>query len=118
MSTKQSRSSSPKKIVSAKTKSNKSNKSNKSTIKRGKSFKSLNARITRKSQRKFNVERVGKILDILPQFANFYSKLTTDEIMAVKFYKGPGSFFQSKLLADYKTVSDKKIIRDFFLFLS
>lgn len=108
MSTKQSRSSSPKKIVSAKTKSNKSNKSNKSTIKRGKSFKSLNARITRKSQRKFNVERVGKILDILPQFAKFYSKLTPDEIMAVKFYKGYGSFFQSKLLADYKTASDKK----------
>ena len=73
-----------------------------------KSFKSLKARITRRSQRKFDVERVGRILDILPQFNKFYSKLSQNEIMAVKYYKGFGSFFQSQLLADYKEVSKGK----------
>ena len=66
-----------------------------------KSFKTVKARITRKSQRKFNIERVSKILDILPKFAKFYDKLTPKEIIAIKYYKGHGSFFQSQLLAEY-----------------
>jgi hypothetical protein len=62
---------------------------------------SLRARITRKGQRKFNLERVGKILNILPKFTKFYSKLSPNELMAVKFYKGSGSYFQSDLLVNY-----------------
>lgn len=92
-------SSNPRKIVSVNAKSIKKGK--KSTMNHNKSFRSLDARITRKSLRKFTVERVGKILDILPKFVKFYSKLTPNEIMAVKFYKGYGSYFQSALLADY-----------------
>lgn len=72
---------------------------------KAKSFKSLKARITRRSIRKFDVERVGRILDILPLFNNFYSKLSANEIMAVKYYKGAGSMFQSKLLAEYNADS-------------
>jgi len=92
----------------------------KSTTK-AKSFKSLKARITRRSIRKFDVERVGRILDILPQFTKFYSKLSPNEIMAVKFYKGAGSMFQSKLLADYKEVSKngkekRELLFPFYLF--
>jgi len=71
---------------------------------KSKSYKSLNARITRKAQRKFVVSRVGKILDILPQFSKFYNSLKNDEIMAIKYYKGPGSLFQTSLL----TMEDKK----------
>lgn len=82
-------------------------KSTPKSIPKGKSFKSLKARITRRSQRKFDVERVGRILDILPQFNKFYSKLSPNEIMAVKFYKGFGSFFQSKLLAEYNNADGK-----------
>jgi hypothetical protein len=77
------------------------------SISKGKSFKSLKARITRRSQRKFDVERVGRILDILPQFNKFYNKLSPNEIMAVKYYKGHGSFFQSKLLAEYNNADGK-----------
>jgi len=73
----------------------------KSTIKRDKSFTSVKARITRKSARKFDVERVGKILNILTKFTKFYDKLSPNELMAVKYYKGMGSFFQSNLLANY-----------------
>jgi hypothetical protein len=75
----------------------------KSSINRAKSFSSLKARITRKSARKFNVERVGKILNILPKFTKFYDKLSPNELMAVKFYKVVGSYFQSDLLANYST---------------
>ena len=75
----------------------------KSSINRAKSFSSLKARITRKSARKFDVERVGKILNILPKFTKFYDKLSPNELMAVKYYKGMGSYFQSNLLANYST---------------
>lgn len=69
---------------------------------RTKSFKTVKARITRKSLRKFDIERVGKIVDILPKFVKFYDKLTPNDIMAIKYYKGHGSFFQSQLLADHR----------------
>jgi hypothetical protein len=67
-------------------------------IKVVKSLKSLKRRITHKSIRKFTVDRTNKILDILPQFIKFYDSLDNDYIMAVKYYKVSGSFFQSSLL--------------------
>lgn len=80
-----------------------SNKSKKEPIvQRAKSFKTVKARITRKSQRKFDIERIGKIVDILPKFVKFYNKLTPNDIMAIKYYKGYGSSFQSQLLADHR----------------
>jgi len=84
-------------------------------VQRTKSFKTVNARITRKSLRKFDIERVGKIVDILPKFVKFYDKLTPNEIMAIKYYKGRGSFFQSQLLADHrsKTKDDNDNKREF-----
>lgn len=96
--------SSSKKNISKKTITETRKQSIKSTRKSKviKSYKSLNARITRKSQRKFDVERVSKILDIIPQFSAFYNKLNNNEIMAIKYYKGNGSYFQSELLSDYK----------------
>ena len=109
MSSDETQSTKPSQPVKSKTKSkSKHTSKNISTPKsipksnpKSKSFKSLKARITRRSQRKFDVERVGRILDILPQFNKFYSKLSPNEIMAVKYYKGFGSFFQSQLLAEY-----------------
>ena len=67
-------------------------------IKVEKSLKSLKRRITRKSIRKFTVDRTSKIMNILPEFIKFYNSLDNDYIMALKYYKGPGSFFQSSLL--------------------
>lgn len=69
---------------------------------RAKSFKTIKAKITRKSVRKFDISRVGKVIDILPKFIKFYDKLSPNEIMAIKFYKGHGSFFQSQLLTDHR----------------
>lgn len=70
-----------------------------------KSFSGVDKRITRKAIREFDISRISDILKILPQFSKFYDKLTEDEIMAVKYYKGFGSFFQSKLLAAYNAKS-------------
>jgi hypothetical protein len=103
--------STPAQIKQSKSKSKSIHKSTiHKSIPKTKSFKSLKARITRRSQRKFDVERVGHILDILPQFNKFYRKLNANEIMAVKYYKGAGSMFQSKLLAEYN--ADSKNSKD------
>jgi hypothetical protein len=64
-------------------------------------YKRIQKRITHKQYRKFGVKRATTILDVLPQFVKFYKKLDANEIMAIKYYKGPGSFFQSKLLSEY-----------------
>jgi hypothetical protein len=92
---------------------NKKSKLNKVQTKneiREKSFKTVKAKITHKSQRKFYIERVGKIVDILPKFVKFYDKLRPNEIMAIKYYKSYGSRFQSQILADHcgKTKDDNK----------
>lgn len=67
-----------------------------------KSFTSLKKRITRKSYRKYDIERVGLITDIIPKFIKFYNKLDNNHIMAVKYYKGIGSRFQTEILTNYK----------------
>jgi hypothetical protein len=59
---------------------------------------SLDKRITRKQVRDFEVSRVQAILDILPAFTKFYDKLSRNDLTAIKYYKGYGSFFQSNLL--------------------
>lgn len=89
---------------------NKSKKSNRKETVKGKtqkSFKSLKARITRKEVRKFDIERVGKIVNILPRFVKFYNKLGQDEIIAIKYYKGWGSSFQTELLAEQSRKNKK-----------
>ena len=60
----------------------------------------IRKRITRKDVRKYEVERVGKIINIYPKFVKFYNKLSNDEIIALKYYKGAGSFFQTQLLTN------------------
>ena len=72
-----------------------------------KSYSSLDKRITRKPARDFEVARVQAILDILPAFTKFYDKLSHNELAAIKYYKGFGSYFQSNLLAE-KTAKTAK----------
>ena len=59
--------------------------------------------ISRKDVRKYEVERVSNIISLIPKFAKFYNKLSAKEIMALKFYKGVGSFWQTHLLTNEKT---------------
>ena len=63
-------------------------------------FISLNKRITLQPVRDFKISRAQAILDILPAFTKFYNKLSQDELSAIKYYKGYGSYFQSSLLAN------------------
>ena len=71
-------------------------------------YKHIQKRITHKKYRKFAVKRATTILDILPQFVNFYNKLDSSEIIAIKYYKGPGSYFQSKLLSEHNSSANSK----------
>jgi len=57
--------------------------------------------ITLKEIRAHDVTRASKILRLVPKFIAFYKKLDPMQIAALKYYKGPGSYFQSNLLADY-----------------
>ena len=59
--------------------------------------------ITLKQVRAHDVHRATNILRLMPKIIKFYQKLTPQQIAAVKYYKGPGSFFQSELIADYNT---------------
>jgi hypothetical protein len=63
--------------------------------------------ITLKQVRAHDVQRATSILRIMPKIIKFYQKLTPQQIAAVKYYKGPGSFFQSELIADYNTTKGK-----------
>jgi len=74
-----------------------------------KSYSSLDKRITRKPVRDFEVLRVQSILDILPAFTKFYDKLSRDDIIAIKYYKGFGSFFNSNLLVAKQSKSIDKL---------
>jgi hypothetical protein len=73
-------------------------KSIKSKSSASKSINKIKHKISRKHVRKFEIERVNKIINILPQFVKFYKKLSDAEIRAIKFYKGHGSFWQTQLL--------------------
>ena len=79
----------------------KSNKIQMPIHKKFKTFSKIKKRITRKKYRQFDIQRATKILDILPQFIKFYNKLSKSDIIAIKYYKGPGSYFQSQLLSGY-----------------
>ena len=73
-----------------------------------KSFRDLDRKITRRPIREFEIDRVNKILNALPKFTKFYNSLSNDEITAIKYYKGFGSYFQSQLLSGYdKNKSEK-----------
>ena len=65
-------------------------------------YKSIKRKITRKDIRKYEVDRVSKIVKLIPQFTKFYNKFTNDELSALKYYKGPGSYFQTELLTNEK----------------
>jgi hypothetical protein len=57
--------------------------------------------ITLKALRAHDVNRAHKIIKLVPTLIAFYKKLEPMQIAALKYYKGPGSFFQSMLLANY-----------------
>ena len=57
--------------------------------------------ITLKAVRAHDVNRATKILKLVPKLIAFYKKLEPMQIAALKYYKGPGSNFQSSLLANY-----------------
>lgn len=69
---------------------------------------SLDKRITTKPVRDLEVARAQSILNILPVFTKFYDKLSSDELAAIKYYKGYGSMFQSYLLAAKPAKPDEK----------
>jgi len=69
-------------------------------VKHNDKHKSIKRKITRKDIRKYEVERVDKIVKLIPQFTKFYNKFTNDELTALKYYKGYGSFFQTQLLTN------------------
>ena len=66
-------------------------------------YRKIKQNISRKDVRKYEVDRVSNIISLIPQFTKFYNKLSTKEIMALKYYKGPGSFWQTDLLTNEKT---------------
>jgi len=66
-------------------------------------YQKIKNRFTRKEVRKYEVERVSNILSLLPKFTKFYNKLSSQELMALKFYKGSGSYWQTQLLTNEKT---------------
>jgi hypothetical protein len=72
-----------------------------------KSFSMLDKKVSRKPLHMFEIERVSNIMKIIPQFVKFYNKLSQDDIMAIKYYKGWGSRFQSELLSDYNRKPDE-----------
>lgn len=81
-------------------KSLKSKKINKlSKIKR---IDSIKKKVDRKYVRKITLERVSKIIDVIPKFVKFYKKLSTSDIRAIKYYKGNGSRWQTQLLTTNK----------------
>lgn len=90
-----------KKVNKTKTKISKvSHTSHKLSLNTKNRISAIRKRITRKDVRKYEVERVGKIINIYPKFVKFYNKLSNDEIIAIKYYKGFGSIFQTKLLTN------------------
>lgn len=64
--------------------------------------------VTLKHLRAHVVNRATNILRLIPKVIKFYQKLSPLQIAAIKYYKGPGSFFQSELLADYNTNKGKQ----------
>lgn len=67
---------------------------------------SITKKVSLKYYRAQAVERTSKVMNILPQFIKFIKKLTPDQVAALKYYKGPGSFFQTHLLI-YHNITDE-----------
>jgi len=65
-------------------------------------YRKIKQNISRKDVRKYEVYRVNNIISLIPKFAKFYNKLSNKEIMALKYYKGPGSFWQTQFLTNEK----------------
>jgi hypothetical protein len=57
--------------------------------------------ITLKALRAHDVNRAHRVIKMVPKLIAFYKKLEPMQIAALKYYKGPGSYFQSMLLANY-----------------
>lgn len=62
----------------------------------------IKKKVTRKHVRQHEIERVDKIVTLIPKFIKFYNKFTKDDLLALKYYKGQGSFFQTILLTNEK----------------
>jgi hypothetical protein len=69
---------------------------------------SITKKVSLKYYRAQAVERTSKVMNILPQFIKFIKKLTPDQVAALKFYKGPGSFFQTDLLINHNTTTENE----------
>lgn len=96
------------KTSKTKTSKSKTSKSKKSKTKSSKfihnaiKHKEIKRKITRKVARQFEIDRVSKIAKLIPQFTKFYNKVTNDELIALKYYKGYGSFWQTEFLTNEK----------------
>ena len=62
--------------------------------------KQIKNKITRKVVRQFEIDRVSKIAKLIPLFTKFYNKFSNDELIALKYYKGSGSYWQTKFLTN------------------
>ena len=67
-----------------------------------KTYSYIKRKITRKDVRKHEVKRVHNIMNILPSIIKFYNTLSKTDIIALKYYKGNGSYFQTNLLTNNK----------------
>ena len=71
-----------------------------------KTYSFIKRNITRKNVRQHEVKRVHKIMNVLPSVIKFYNTFSKKEIIALKYYKGYGSLFQTNLLTNNKKQRD------------
>ena len=71
-----------------------------------KTYSFIKRNITRKNVRQHEVKRVHKIMNVLPSVIKFYNTFSKKEIIALKYYKGYGSLFQTNLLTNNKKPRD------------
>jgi hypothetical protein len=69
---------------------------------------SITKKVSLKYYRAQAVERASKVMNVLPQFIKFIKKLTPDQVAALKYYKGPGSFFQTDLLINHNATDENE----------
>ena len=102
MKTKILKSHTSKKSKSKKNKSKKSKSKSYKSIHNDIKFKKIKDKISRKEVRKYEIDRVKQITKIIPLFTKFYNKFTNDELIALKYYKVHGSYWQTKFLTNEK----------------
>ena len=71
-----------------------------------KTYSFIKRNITRKNVRQHEVKRVHKIMNVLLSVIKFYNTFSKKEIIALKYYKGYGSLFQTNLLTNNKKPRD------------